>query len=53
MIDIQIFMSFSWRFHPYCVCGPEVPKLRPDHDAWDIEGDWAAIGTIYFVDVAH
>jgi hypothetical protein len=31
----------------------EVPKLRPDRDAWDIEGDWAATGTIYFVDVAY
>lgn len=31
----------------------EVPKLRPDRDAWDIEGDWAATGTIYFVDFAH
>lgn len=31
----------------------EVPKLRPDRNAWDIEGDWAATGTIHFVDVAH
>ncbi|GAB4038323.1 hypothetical protein [Spirosoma gilvum] len=31
----------------------EVPKLRPDRDAWDIEGDWAATGTIYFVDAVH
>ena len=31
----------------------EVPKLRPDRDAWDIEGDWAATGTIYFVDTVH
>jgi hypothetical protein len=31
----------------------EVPKLRPDRDAWDIEGDWAATGTIHFVDVIH
>lgn len=31
----------------------EVPKLRPDRDAWDIEGNWAATGTIHFVDVIH
>ena len=31
----------------------EVPKLRPDRDAWDIEGDWAATGIIHFVDAAH
>ncbi|MGF7219171.1 hypothetical protein GGR92_005353 [Spirosoma lacussanchae] len=31
----------------------EVPKLRPDRDAWDIEGDWAATGTIFFVDAIH
>jgi hypothetical protein len=31
----------------------EVPKLRPDRDSWDIEGDWAATGTIYFVDAVH
>ena len=31
----------------------DVPKLRPDRQAWDIEGDWAATGTIYFVDAAH
>ncbi|MFD2936170.1 hypothetical protein [Spirosoma flavum] len=31
----------------------DVPKLRPDRNAWDIEGDWAATGTIYFVDVVH
>lgn len=31
----------------------EVPKLRPDRNAWDIEGDWAATGTIYFVDRIH
>jgi len=31
----------------------EVPKLRPDRDAWDIEGDWATTGTIHFVDVQH
>lgn len=30
----------------------DVPKLRPDRDAWDVEGDWAATGVIYFVD-AH
>lgn len=28
----------------------QVPKLRPDRDNWDIEGDWAATGTIYFID---
>lgn len=31
----------------------EVPKLRPDRDAWDIEGDWAATGIICFVDAIH
>lgn len=31
----------------------EVPKLRPVRDAWDIEGDWAATGTIHFVDAAY
>lgn len=31
----------------------QVPKLRPDRDAWDIEGDWAATGVIYFVDAVH
>lgn len=31
----------------------EVPKLRPDRDAWDIEGDWASTGIIYFVDAIH
>ncbi|WP_223834128.1 hypothetical protein [Spirosoma profusum] len=31
----------------------EVPKLRPNRDAWDIEGDWAATGTIFFVDAVH
>lgn len=31
----------------------EVPKLRPDRDAWDIEGDWAATGTIHFIDAVH
>jgi len=31
----------------------EIPKLRPDRDAWDIEGDWMATGTIYFVDAMH
>jgi len=31
----------------------QVPKLRPDRNAWDIEGDWAATGTIYFVDAVH
>ena len=31
----------------------EVPKLLPNRQAWDIEGDWAATGTIYFVDTVH
>ncbi|MVM35704.1 hypothetical protein GO755_37160 [Spirosoma sp. HMF4905] len=31
----------------------EVPKLRPNRDEWDIEGDWAATGTIHFVDAVH
>ena len=31
----------------------EVPKLRPDRDAWDIEGDWAPTGTIHFVEAIH
>ncbi|GAB3220387.1 hypothetical protein [Spirosoma arcticum] len=31
----------------------EVPKLKPNRDAWDIEGDWAATGVIHFVDAAH
>ena len=31
----------------------EVPKLRPDRDAWDIEGDWLSTGTLYFVDTIH
>ncbi|GAB3570703.1 hypothetical protein GCM10027578_27560 [Spirosoma luteolum] len=31
----------------------EVPKLRPDRDKWDIEGDWASTGVIHFVDKAH
>ncbi|MEZ0487884.1 hypothetical protein [Fibrella aquatica] len=31
----------------------QVPKLRPDRDAWDIEGDWAATGVIHFVDAAY
>ncbi len=31
----------------------DTPKLRPDRDAWDIEGDWMATGTIYFVDAIH
>lgn len=31
----------------------EVPKLRPDRDAWDIEGDWTSTGTIHFVDATH
>lgn len=30
-----------------------VPKLRPDRDAWDIEGDWASTGVIHFVDMAY
>ena len=31
----------------------EVPKLRPDRDSWDIEGDWSATGNIHFVDGVH
>ena len=31
----------------------EVPKLRPNRDEWDIEGDWAATGTIHFVEAMH
>ncbi|WP_019991093.1 hypothetical protein [Rudanella lutea] len=31
----------------------EVPKLRPNRDAWDIEGDWASTGVIHFVDMAY
>ena len=31
----------------------DVPKLRPDRDAWDIEGDWVSTGTIYFIDAIH
>lgn len=30
-----------------------VPKLHPDRNVWDIEGDWNATGAVYFVDVAH
>lgn len=28
----------------------QVPKLRADREGWDIEGDWADTGTIFFVD---
>ena len=28
----------------------EVPKLKPDRDSWDVEGDWSGTGTIHFVD---
>lgn len=31
----------------------DVPKLRPDRDAWDIEGDWASTGIIHFVDAVY
>lgn len=31
----------------------DVPKLQPNRNAWDIEGDWNTTGIIYFVDVAH
>lgn len=31
----------------------QVPKLHPDRNVWDIEGDWNATGAIYFVDAAH
>ncbi|GAB2798306.1 hypothetical protein GCM10027275_49860 [Rhabdobacter roseus] len=31
----------------------DVPKLYPDRNVWDIEGDWNATGVIYFVDAAH
>ncbi len=31
----------------------DVPKLRPDRDAWDIEGDWSATGIIHFVNAVH
>lgn len=31
----------------------EVPKLRPNRNEWDIEGDWAATGTIHFVEAVH
>lgn len=31
----------------------EVPKLRPNRDEWDIEGDWAATGTVHFVEATH
>ncbi len=31
----------------------DVPKLRPNREAWDIEGDWSATGTIHFVDTAY
>lgn len=31
----------------------EVPKLKPDRDAWDIEGEWSSTGVIYFVDAAY
>ncbi|MBC3787752.1 hypothetical protein [Spirosoma utsteinense] len=27
-----------------------VPKLSTDRNAWDIEGEWTATGTIYFID---
>jgi hypothetical protein len=30
-----------------------VPKLKPDRDTWDIEGDWASTGVIHFVDAAY
>jgi len=28
----------------------EVPKLQPNRDTWDIEGDWSGTGTMHFVD---
>lgn len=31
----------------------DVPKLQPDRNIWDIEGDWNTTGVIYFVDAAH
>jgi hypothetical protein len=30
-----------------------VPKLSPDRNAWDIEGEWGATGTIYFIDARN
>lgn len=30
-----------------------VPKLKPDRDTWDIEGDWSSAGTIHFVDASY
>ena len=31
----------------------DVPKLTPDRNVWDIEGNWASTGAIYLVDAAH
>ena len=28
----------------------EVPKIKPDRDTWDIEGDWSGTGTVHFVE---
>ncbi|GAB4039250.1 hypothetical protein [Spirosoma gilvum] len=30
-----------------------IPKLYPDRDNWDIEGDWSGTGTIYFIDFQY
>ncbi|GAB3170540.1 hypothetical protein GCM10027291_22240 [Telluribacter humicola] len=31
----------------------DVPKLHPDRNIWDIEGDWNSTGVIHFVDAGH
>ena len=31
----------------------EVPKLTPNRDTWDIEGDWLGTGVIHFVDARY
>ena len=31
----------------------DVPKLKPDRDAWDIEGDWGPTGNVYFIDARY
>ena len=45
--------TYARLLHQFTQLMNDVPKLRPDRDAWDIEGDWSATGIIHFVDSVH
>jgi hypothetical protein len=45
--------DYAFLIKEFNVAMTEVPKLNPDRNKWDIEGDWSGTGIIHFVDAGY